>query len=500
MKRKFFPLSLALILTGIVMGLVISGAFDITTKSTAEALPETTINSDSPQTQPSDYPVLDQLSNAFIEVAAKVTPSVVTVYTEQKVKINRHPFFDFPLEDFFGRPSPDRKKEREYTQKGLGSGIIVSKDGYILTNNHVVKEADEIKVKLNNNKEYEAEIVGTDARSDIAVIKIKTNNLTPLPFGNSDYAKVGQWVLAVGSPLSDQLQNTVTAGIISATGRNNVSITGYGDFIQTDAAINPGNSGGPLVNLRGELIGINTAIFSRTGGYQGIGMAIPVNIANKVMNDLINFGKVKRGYIGVYIGDVTSEFAEAYDLEEAAGAVITQVQDDSPAEKAGIKNDDIVIAVDGDKIENANDLTTKIGMRKPDSKVKLTIIRDGKKKHISVTLGEFEEEQEISAKSSESKSIEKMGLTVKNITAELKNRYNIPSGTKGVVVVGVESGSMLNRFGVTAGDVIDKINRKRIKNIDDYKEAIESVKEGDPVVLFLNRGDRRFTISFEMPE
>ncbi|MCK5075467.1 MAG: PDZ domain-containing protein, partial [Calditrichia bacterium] len=185
---------------------------------------------------------------------------------------------------------------------------------------------------------------------------------------------------------------------------------------------------------------------------------------------------------------------------EAAGAVITQVQDDSPAEKAGIKNDDIVIAVDGDKIENANDLTTKIGMRKPDSKVKLTIIRDGKKKHISVTLGEFEEEQEISAKSSESKSIEKMGLTVKNITAELKNRYNIPSGTKGVVVVGVESGSMLNRFGVTAGDVIDKINRKRIKNIDDYKEAIESVKEGDPVVLFLNRGDRRFTISFEMPE
>lgn len=500
MKRKFFPFGLALILTGIVMGLVISGAFDVTTRSTAESIPDMTINAGNAASQPSEYPILDQLSNAFSQVAEKVTPSVVTVYTEQKVKVSTHPFFDFPLDEFFGRPSPDQKKEREYTQRGLGSGIIVSKDGYILTNNHVVKEADEIKVKLNNNKEYEAKVIGADARSDVAVIKIEADDLTPLPIGNSDNAKVGQWVLAVGSPLSDQLQNTVTAGIISATGRNNVSITGYGDFIQTDAAINPGNSGGPLVNLRGELLGINTAIFSRTGGYQGIGMAIPANLAKKVMNDLIDFGKVKRGYLGVYIGDVTPEFAKAYDLEDASGAVVTQVQDDSPAENAGVQNDDIIIAVDGAKIENASDLTTKIGIKKPDTKVELTIIREGKTKKINVTLGEFEEEQEVSAKESESKSIETMGLTVKNLTAELKNRYNIPSGTEGVVVIGVERGSILSRFGIKAGDVIDKINRNRIKNIDDYKKSIEEIKEGDPVVMFLNRGDRRFTLSFEMPE
>ena len=501
MQKKFFPISLALILTGIIMGFIISGAFDITSKGVAEAIPEITIDTDSeasPQIQKSDYPLIDQLSDAFNNVAEKVTPSVVTVYTEQTVKTRRHPYYNF--EDFFGLPNPNQRKEREQKQQGLGSGIIVSKDGYILTNNHVVAGADEVKVRLSNNKEYKAEIIGADKKSDIAVIKIEIDNLTPLPFSNSDNAKTGQWVLAVGSPLSDQLQNTVTAGIISATGRNNVSLTGYGDYIQTDAAINKGNSGGPLVNLHGELVGINTAILSQTGGYQGIGMAVPANIAKKVMNDLIDFGKVKRGFLGVYIGDVTSEFAEAYDLEDASGAVITQVHDNSPAENAGVQNDDIVIAVDGDKIENSTDLTTKIGMKQPGTKVKLTIIRDGKKKQINVKLGEFEEEQEISAKSSESESVKKMGLTANNISPELKNKYKIPGNIDGVVITSVEPGSVLHRFGIKAGDIIDKINRKRIKNTDDYKEAIDAINEGGAVVLFLNRGERRFTISFEMPE
>lgn len=498
--NKRFTYGISMIVLGVIMGLVLSGVFEWTAPIHAakEEFPEVSqVEQKKQDIKQEDIETLDKMSDVFSRVAEQVTPSVVTIFTEQKIKV-KNPFADFPFRDFFGFNMPE---DQEYTQQGLGSGVIVKSDGYILTNNHVVQGADEIKVRLYDNTEYEAKIIGRDSRSDIAVIKIDAKDLPAVQFGNSDQVKVGQWVLAIGSPLSPNLQHTVTAGIISAKGRSNIGIVDYEDFLQTDAAINPGNSGGPLVNLRGELIGINTAIASRTGGYMGIGFAIPVNLAKKVMDDLIKYGKVSRGYLGVLIMDVSPDLARALGLKDTKGAIITKIEKNSPAEKAGLKVDDIVIEYNGKKIENSSSLRNHVGLTRPGSKVEMTILRDGKEKKITVTVEEFPEEKVISAEKSEDETIQKVGLSVKNLTAELRRKYEIPESIEsGVVVIGVDPNSEAMRMGIREGDVITKINTTRINDVSDFEKVMKSLKEGDSVAFFIVRKDARFYVSFRIPK
>lgn len=499
MKKRLFPYGISLIMVGLIMGFVLSGALDFTKPVKAEEKAALSENQDQSDKKKEVIQALDQMSEVFADVAEEVTPTVVTIFTEQKVKV-KNPFGDFPFGEFFGFPSP-QQQEREYTQHGLGSGVIVREDGYILTNNHVVQNADEIKVRLYNKKEYEAKVIGRDPHSDLAVIKIEEDGLRAISLGNSDKVRVGQWVLAIGSPLSQNLQHTVTAGIISAKGRSNVGIVDYEDFLQTDAAINPGNSGGPLVNLNGELIGINTAIASRTGGYMGIGFAIPVNLAKRVMNDIIEHGKVSRGYLGVLIQDVNPDFAKAMGLKDAKGAIITKVEKDSPAEEGGLKVDDIVIRIDDKDIENSSDLKNYVGLTKPGTTVKMVVIREGKEKALKVKIGEFPESKELAAKEAESETIQKVGLSVKEITPELRRKYSIPEEVEtGVVVVGIDPTSVTARIGVQVGDVITKINRTRIKSVEDYKKVFEELEPGDSVALFISRKDARFYASFQIPK
>jgi len=312
------------------------------------------------------------------------------------------PFEQFFGDDFYRRFFGAPRQEGDIVQHGLGSGVIVRSNGIILTNNHVVQKTDELKVRLNDGREFEAEVKGTDPATDLAVIKIKANNLPALPIGDSDALRVGEWVLAIGSPLSPNLAHTVTAGIVSAKGRSGVGLSNYEDYIQTDAAINPGNSGGALVNLKGELVGINSAIATRTGGNMGIGFAIPSKLARKVMNDILKNGKVIRGWIGVRIQNINPPLAKSYGLEKPEGAIVSSVTPDSPAEKAGLKEGDVILTLNGKKVKNSSDLALRVSSTDPGTTVTLGIFRDGKEKTIKIKLGQMPSEQnQLAAKTVE---------------------------------------------------------------------------------------------------
>jgi serine protease Do len=306
-----------------------------------------------------DRPItsLRDLNEAFVELAEAVNPAVATVFTERVLRVRPSPgmFFDHPFEDFFGeffqRPREPRSRECEYRQQGLGSGVVATDDGFIITNNHVIEGADTINVRLIDGRPMPAEVVGADAKTDIAVIKVDADDLVSIEIGDSDRLRVGEMVLAVGSPLSPNLAHSVTSGIVSAKGRSNVGLADYEDFIQTDAAINPGNSGGALINLDGELVGINTAIASRSGGYQGIGFAVPSNMARRVMESLIEHGTVVRGWLGIYIQDIDEALAAAMDLEGERGALVSDLSEDGPAEKAGVQQGDIIVTLDDEPKE-----------------------------------------------------------------------------------------------------------------------------------------------------
>ncbi len=424
--------------------------------------------------------VLDDLSSEFAKVANKVSPAVVTIRAEKVVR--RPDIFSGWEYDFFGFQLP-QNRDVEYKANILGSGVLVE-DGYILTNNHVVENVEEITVHLTNRHEYEAKIIGRDPKSDIAVLQIDGKDLPWAKLGDSDKLEVGQWVLAIGNPFSDQLYSTVTHGIISALGRSRVGLVDYEDFIQTDAAINPGNSGGALVNLEGEVIGINSAIASRSGGSQGVGFAIPVNLAKRVMKDLIENGRVIRGYLGVQIQEVDHQIARSMGLKEVAGALISDVVEETPADKAGLKTGDLVLKVDGKKIYTTSELRNTISARKPGEKVTLVLLRDGKEKNIRVTLGELPEDMNQAMETRAFK--EGPGFSVKDLDKNLAARFGIKKDN-GVIITDVQPGSEAAAKGLRPGDIILRIGDKEISSVREFNKEYDKYEQGDPVLLLIQR-------------
>ncbi len=438
-------------------------------------------------------------STAFSEIVKVVSPVVVNISTSKIVERDANPFSDFFDDQFFDFMEP-HYKPKKWKERSLGSGVIVSPDGYILTNAHVVEKADEIMVTLQDQQNFKGKIIGSDPKTDMAVIKISIQNLPTIKWGNSDNIQVGEFVLAFGNPYS--LSNTVTMGIVSAVGRANVGIADYEDFIQTDAAINPGNSGGPLVNIKGELIGINTAIFSRTGGYQGIGFAVPSNMAKSVMNQLINQGKVTRGWLGVTIQNFTPELAREFGLKKSTGALVTEIMKNGPAEKAGIKRGDIITELDDKEVKNVETLRNIIAQSRVGSKIELNVIRDGKPLIIDVTITELPQDiaQTVPRDQEEKLSTEEnalAGFSVMNLTQEIATQLDLSRDEKGVVIVRVEPYSVAEDAGLKKGDVIQEINKKPIKNINDFNSVVSRIKKGDTLLLFINRGTSKFYITLK---
>jgi serine protease Do len=428
---------------------------------------------------------------SFKDLADKVRPSVVNISTVSTVRMSQDSFGDPFFNDdfyqrFFGVPKQQMKRQ------SLGSGFIVSPDGYILTNNHVVDKADEITVKLYNQKEYKAKVIGTDKETDLAVIRIDTKGLTPILMGDSDKINVGDWVVAVGSPFG--LEQTVTQGIISAKGRI-IGAGPYDDFLQTDAAINPGNSGGPLISMDGEVIGINTAISSTSGGYEGVGFAMPINMAKKSYSDIISKGKVVRGWLGVVIQELTPELAKHFRVSE--GVLVSQVYTGSPAEAAGLKRGDVIVEISGKKISKYRELQSIIAGETVGDTVPLKIVRDGGEMSVSVKVAERSAQQlaEDQQKQGTEESKTGLGIVASDISAETAERYGITT-KQGVIVLQVDENSAADAAGIMAGDVIHEMNGKPVKDMGDFDRIAGQVKKGSQVVLLIERGNTMVYLAF----
>jgi len=431
--------------------------------------------------------LLTRTGRAMAEVTAAVKPAIVNISTTRTVKISggTDPFFDDPFfRRFFGDQFGRQKQPKEHKSSGLGSGVIVSSDGYIITNSHVVKDADEIKVTLADKKEFTGKVIGSDPKTEIAVVKIDAKNLPTVFWGNSDKLQVGEVVLAVGNPYG--LNQTVTMGIVSALGRANVGIADYEDFIQTDAAINPGNSGGALVNIKGELVGINTAIYSTSGGYQGIGFAIPSNMVKSVMESLIKTGKVVRGWLGVSIQKVTPELARQFDLKDEVGALIGDIIEESPADKAGLQRGDIILEYNGRKIEEPTMLRNMVANTLPGDQHTVTVLRDGKTRTVTVTIGELPSDLQQPVETGDYQNVMK-GISVQDMSPELTKKLKIPDKIKGVIISDVDEGSV-GAGVLNQGDVIQEINRKKVSDVKSYKEIVAKIPTEESVLLLIFRG------------
>ena len=440
--------------------------------------------------------VVRQFSKAFADVAEKAKPAVVTIITDKVVSLNQFDDFGF----FFYQPNMPR--QREFKTNALGSGVIVdSKNGYILTNNHVVDDMDGIRVKLIDKREFDATIIGTDPKSDLAVLKIDAENLDDIDIGDSESIRVGEWVMAVGSPFSENLSHTVTTGIVSAIGRSNILNSGsYEDFIQTDAAINPGNSGGALLNMDGDLIGINTAI--ATGGYEkgnrGVGFAIPSNMAQRIMSDLIDKGYVTRSWLGVIIQELDNETAEALDIETRNGALIADVVKDSPAEDAGMQEGDVIVEFNGKPIANTANLKNVVSLTAPESTNRVKVIRNGSPKTVKVTLQELPENPQQYAIRQRNESNE-FGLELKKITDSLKEKYQIEE-EEALVVTRIDPNGEAYGKGIREGDIIKRIGTERVRSLKDYNRLLEKAKvKGTVLVLVKKPGgsSRYYTLSYQ---
>ncbi len=441
--------------------------------------------------QESGIESLKQTGQAFRSVAKKVSPAVVFIEVEKELSVSNSAGFSTPFNDeffqrFFGAP-PQQQRPNSPPQKrkevGQGSGFLITPDGYILTNNHVVGDATTVRVKMQDGKEYLAEIVGTDPGSDLAVIKIDANDLPFLTLGDSEKLEVGDWVLAIGNPFG--LSHSLTAGIVSAKGRSGIGLSDYEDFIQTDAAINPGNSGGPLVNLDGEVVGINTAIFSRSGGYMGIGFAIPVNMARKIKSQLIEHGEVRRGRLGVYIQDITNDLAESFDLDSVAGVLISQVIEGSPADQAGLKQGDVILQIDGEKANKVASFRNRIALTSPGTIVNLKVHRNGVIEEIKVIIGKSDEDE--SEGPDGTSKLPKIGLNLQELTPELADRLGY-EGETGVLVSAVEGGSLADRAGIKRGSLILEINRKPVSTVADARKLLKA-KKGESLLLLIKQGE-----------
>jgi serine protease Do len=436
---------------------------------------------------------VEQISRAFTVVTKKVAPSVVYIDVEKAIPVSGSgpgigglpPGFDEQqLRRFFGDQLPQfQTPQQPRRAQGQGSGFIISEDGYILTNNHVVGDADRMMVTMADGRQFAANLVGADPRSDVAVIRVEASGLPSLKMGDSSRVQAGEMVLAVGSPFG--LAGTVTSGIVSATGRDSMGIADYENFIQTDAAINPGNSGGPLVNLQGEVIGINTAIASRTGGYMGIGFAIPINMARAICDQLIETGSVSRGFLGVAIQDLTGDLAESFGIDRTDGVLISDVTADSPAAKAGLQSGDVIIEFNGGEVKKMASFRNLVAQTAPGSDAEIVVLRDGKAKRLQITIGTLAEKAVARAKATD--KVDSLGFSVQPMNEELAERLGF-AGRSGVVVSDVQSGSAAARAGLEPGMLIEQVNRSPVGSVDEFRQAIGQDEE-HPLLLRVRQGD-----------
>ena len=442
-----------------------------------------------------DIAILDKSSKAFVNVVKKAKPAVVNIKVEKTTTRNfqggqipeemfNNPFF----EQFFGPQFRQyQQKPQEYIQRGQGSGFIISKDGFILTNNHVVEGADSIKVTLSDDRDFDAKVIGTDPQTDVALIKIEDpENLPVLPLGDSANLEAGEWVIAIGNPFG--LNQTVTVGVVSATGRSSVGISEYENFIQTDAAINPGNSGGPLINGRGEVVGINTALFSRTGGYMGIGFAIPINMAKSIEEQLHKEGKVTRGWLGVVIQNIDKNLAESFGLKKVQGILISEVQKDSPASAAGLQQGDVIIRLNGVELLDVSDLRNRVALLKPGSKAMVEIIRSGREKKVQVSIGEQPSNFSKSGSgSNKGDSLEQYGLILQELTPELAKKFEYAEDS-GVIISDVASGSPAEAAGLKPGQLVEEVNREKVGSLKELDKILKKSRS-DKVLLRIRAGN-----------
>jgi len=475
-----------------------------------------------PEPPPQALEHATNLSGAFKHAAQVISPSVVSIRSTKVFKPQ-------PRGDSRPQPSPDLPEEfREFfgedfferfggdpfrggspfglqprggmRQQGQGTGVIISEDGYVVTNNHVVDGADEVEVQLVDGRSFEAKVIGTDGKTDVAVLKIEASDLTPAAIGSSDAIEVGDWVVAVGSPFG--LQHTVTAGIVSAKGRADVGIVEYEDFIQTDAAINPGNSGGPLVNLRGEVIGINTAIASRSGSFAGVGFSIPMKMVQSVVQDILDDGKVERGWLGAAIQDLDEDLAASFNYDSTDGVLVGQVVPNSPAERAGLKAGDIIVEFNGRKQTNANGLRNQVSRTKPGTEAPMKVYRDGRPVTLNVKVGLLDErtasrslDDGAAPEPDESEVVSDLGMTIRTLTPALAERLDVEGQTTGVVVTQVTPATVAERAGVRAGDVILSVNGRKVENVEQFNDVAGDLDLSQGVRLHLSSdGFQRYVV------
>ncbi len=490
--RIRFNLSKIVVAVGVIALLAIF-VWDISSHHEQRAI---ALAASEPRTPLAPHTLSGAVRDSYADVVDRVAPAVITIRSARRVRApQQFPFFDDPFfRQFFGSPFRNRsQEERSLVERSLGSGVIVSADGHILTNHHVIDGADQISVELSDRRSFEAKVIGSDAPSDLALLKINATGLPVLALGDSDRVRVGDVCLAVGNPLG--IGETVTAGIISAKGRaTGLSDGSFEDFLQTDAAINRGNSGGALVNTRGELIGINSQILSPSGGNIGIGFAIPSNMARNVMNQLKNGGKVHRGRLGVGIQEVTSDLAKSFGLEKVRGVLVNSVDPDGPAERAGIRAGDIITAVNGVPVNDTNSLRNHIAGTAPGTEVTLTILRDGREQQVHARLTELPAGKETSPPGGSDRHREQLGITVEPLTPELASQLGLRRNTEGVVVTDVDPSGPAAEAGVQPDDVILEVNREPVKSAAELRAALRR-SGARPALLLINRDGRSIFIA-----
>jgi serine protease Do len=487
MQKKFLFISIAILLIGFLLGGLTFYSLSKRT-GTFGYLP----NAGTPHVSRN----IMETSRAFTEIVSTVSPAVVNIAATKVMQRETDALYNDPFFDLFS-PFNDFGMPKKWKEKSLGSGVIVSPDGYIITNNHVVEKGEEIKVTLFDGKTFKGKLVGADPKTDIAIIQIDASKLPTLTWGDSERLQVGEFVLAIGNPYS--LNHTVTMGIISAVGRANVGIADYEDFIQTDAAINPGNSGGPLVNVKGELIGINTAIFSRTGGYQGIGFAVPSNMVRIIMDQLVQRGKVTRGWIGVTIQELTPELSQKFGAKKVQGALISEVMKDSPAAKAGMKRGDIILTFNGKAVKDVSNLRNMVAQSKIGNSVEMEILRSGREYSVKVTIIEIPRARDVAEvvpdySTGDTEAELLTGLTVMDLSKETLKQLGYNKNERGVIVVKVETGSPADEAEIRKGDIINEIDKKKIDSVEDFNRIATHIQRNETVLLFINRGGKRFYV------